>query len=340
MCRSSTPKGLIADTSRLRQLEQRRAEHAQPARADGRTDLRDRRRGPDSVDRHARMRERTGKANQLRNLGNVDRNGLLHARAERQIERFGAEIQRSARRYGDLRRFRCDRPIDARDAIRQRQSYDRALQLGRRVACAKGIDRLHQVVERVVEVELRVDERRRAHDDGHRAGRAARPCVRRNAARHDVHVERGLAAAHRTRRARGSENRRQIEVLSVELHHELRRSRMRGVERNASAQRAAERAALQARDIELAVLQCQRNLHVGELEPFIQRDARHRQLAVGVERSDTFERERTVFEDELRGLLRGNRRGCRASRRQYGQIAEHDDRRCPFERIFPAIAGA
>ena len=107
------------------------------------------------------MLERALEPNELGDLRNIDRDALLDPWVQGQIQRLIAEIERAGRRHADFFRIERYRSIHLCDAIFQRKAHDGALELCRRIARAKRIQRVHELIERMVEIELGIDERRR-----------------------------------------------------------------------------------------------------------------------------------------------------------------------------------
>ena len=175
------------------------------------------------------MGKRAGEPDELGDLRNIDRNTLLDPRMQREIERFVAEIQRAARRCIEFFRIDRNRAIDMRDAVLERQAHNGALQFGGRVALAKRIDGLCELVEHIIEIELGVDERRRPDTRDRCPVCAACPSVRRHAARSDVYVDRGRSSARLPRFAHGRENLRETEISAGDFCRK-RRLGMRRVE--------------------------------------------------------------------------------------------------------------
>ena len=126
-------------------------------------------------------------------------------------------------------------------------------ELGGRLDRAERIDGLGQAIERETGIELRVDERRRAHHCLRPASDAAHPLVRRVAAHRDVDRHGRLAAAHLARHAGGGEQRREVEIATVELERDGRRLAAGRIDRHRAGDRAAVARRLHARRVELPV---------------------------------------------------------------------------------------
>ncbi len=294
-------------------------------------------RGLRGVDRDRRLVEAAADAHEARELRHVDLDALADLRLHRQVERLVAEIERAARRRGDLPGLDRDRAIDVRDAAAHRQSEHGAAQLGGGVYRLQRIERAGELRQRRFALHGGAPERRRAGDDEDRSAHRRSHAMRRVSAAVDGDVRAYLAAADFALDARGRRQRGQVEVLPVELQVHAGRIGATVVESKLAAQRSAEDRA--GGELRVEVRVARRELRGDPLQalPVAQRQLADRERSVAVDGGERPERQRRIRNEPARG-----RGGCgrlaASGRALPGEVGERQRRHRQIDRIARARA--